>query len=130
MNVCPELEKRLQSAWSDLHEAIVEDNPGISQIDADEKCVSLIENMAQDFVIDGRVKLQAKQLAELCKEVVDESNMPDLQGELQEMVIDAASEDGASETNQDIEGMLEYLLRNRYKTYEELEDFIDADGGD
>lgn len=48
MFVCPELQQRLDRAWSKLQEAFWQQ--GISQIDLDTLCVERIEKLAEEIV--------------------------------------------------------------------------------
>lgn len=41
--IAPELDKRLDAFWWKLQQLLLEQNPGISQIDLDTKCIESLE---------------------------------------------------------------------------------------
>ena len=41
--VCKELEQRLDAVWNRIRNEVIEEYPGISQIECDEMCVRIVE---------------------------------------------------------------------------------------
>ncbi len=129
MILAPDLDRRMRSAWSDLQQSVANEHNGISQIECDERCVSLFEEFVQSQEEAAKSRSQASSLMAIWNKIAErksEEDMESMEEDFRQDAIEIGSQEGCDVTNQGIESIFEYLLLNG-KTFEELKELIDED---